>query len=531
MMGTNDLTENGERHWHCWVYTSEETLPRFLHGYAAPSYASPPLTPSSQHLCSGSIKEWYSALSSKQFEVLVHSLDNGCLDTTILGIDKLQIEIRFSQTSIQNALGSTAVQVDSYYSLDNREYELTRDNVLRVFGHLHWTTDHDGPEQFMHRLGTFDILHMPQTAEDDEPIVDIRLPFRDRPPTGPEKRNQFEIKRRQDIADQLHVGHVRLYCGKTPLQDSLYSLQPGCALFGPITTKDEFDRVQFWMFAEDGSLVHHEDSNWINVLSFQTSIQGHTVNYTDTLAERAKGTGDKDKLRNLSHVSIHSPEKPRVLNLATNNGFRQYHREMDERGKALFRSPSSARWFPKGISGSVDALLHLKTLIEQQGNKSSLIVDPFFDSKALECIVPRIGLRGIKLTIITNLRNIDPGTGVCTSSTDQKPIEILKQKLEQLRPLIHCDLRVINLLKADGSTEQIFHDRYLCLEPNDGKPTIYLLSNSMNAFAENYPFCMSKMDGEATENVYEYISGLTKIADPISGKELHCDFEWSKNER
>lgn len=530
-MATNDPKVQEERPWHCWIFMAGEESKRFLHGYAAPAYASPPLRPSSQHLSSGSIKEWYSALSSEQFEIFVHALKNGCLDTTILGIEMPQIEIRFSQTSIQNALSSTAVQVDSYYSLDNREYELTRDNVQRMFGHLHWTTDHDGPEQFMHRLGTFDIIHMPQTAEDDEPIVYIRLPFRDRPPSGPEKRNQFEIKRRQDIADQLHVGHIRLYCGTTPLQDSLYSLQPGCVLFGPVTTKDEFDRVQFWMFAEDGSLVHHEDSNWINVLSFQTSIQGHAVSYTDTLAERAKGTGDKDKLRNLSHVSIHSPEKPRVLNLATNNGFRQYHREMDERGKALFHSPSDSRWFSKGVSGSVDAVLHMKALIEKRGNKHALILDPFFDSKALECLVPRIGLRGLRLTIVSNLRNIDPGMGMSVNATEQMPVEHLKHRLEQLRQLIHCDLKVINLLKADGSPEQIFHDRYLCLEPNEGKPTIYLLSNSMNAFAENYPFCMSKMDGEAAENIYEYICALTKMVDPVSGKKLHCDFEWSKNER
>jgi hypothetical protein len=442
-----------------------------------------------------------------------------------------QINIRFSQTSIQNALGSTAVQVDSYYSLDDREYKLTRDSVQRMFGHLHWTTAHDGPEQFMHRLGTFDVIHIPQTAEEDEPIVDIRLPFREMSTTGVEKRNQFEIKRRHDIADQLHVGHVRLYCGKTPLQDSLYSLQPGCALFGPVTTKDEFDRVEFWMFTKDGLLVHHEDSNWINVLSFQTSIQGHTVSYTDALAVRAKGSGDRDKFRKLSVVSIHSPEKPRVLNLATSNGFRKYRREMDERGKALFHSPSTSRWFSKGVSGSVDALLHIKALIEKQGNKHSLIVDPFFDSKALECIVPRIGVRGLRLTIISNLRNIDPGTGICVNSTDPKPIDNLKNRLEQLRQIIHCDLKVINLLKTVGSTEQIFHDRYLCLESNDGKPTIYLLSNSTNAFAENYPFCMSKVDGEAAENIYEYIHALTKLVDPISGKQLHCDLEWSKNER
>jgi len=530
-MATNDPIAREERFWHCWIFIAGEESKRFLHGYAAPSYTSPPVSPSSQPLDSDSIIEWYSAMNSDQFEVFIRNLKLGCLDASILGVDTPKVEIRFSQTSIQNVLGSTAVPVDSYYSLDNSKYDLTRKSVQRMFGHLHRATNHDAPEQFMHRLGAFDVIHMPLAAEDDEPIVDIRMPVRERSTTRPEKRNQFEIKRRQDIANQPHAGHVRLYCGKTPLLDALYSLQPGCVLFGPITVKDEFDRVQFWMFAEDGSLVHHEDSNWINTVSFQMSVQGHTVKYTDALTEKAKGTGDKDKLRELSHVAVRSTDQPTMIHFATTNLFRQYHREMDERGKALFRSPSSARGFPKGVLGSINAVLHLKALIERQGGKRVWIIDPFFDGNALEMIVPRIGLQHLQMTVITNLSVIDPSTSRRVRNHDPKPVDTLRQRLEKLRNVIHCDLRVLNLLKAEGSAEQIFHDRYLCLETIEGKPNVYLLSNSMNAFTKNYPFCISQLDGDAADEVYKYIIKLSNKIDTETGETLHCDLEWSRHDR
>jgi len=524
-------TQDPKRYWHCWVYRTDSIPSKFFYGYAAQSHTLPTDTLEMVlQLESEDIVEHYIAPAPEDFEQFLERLEKGSLDLDILGFNLGVLPISYQQRSIQNTLGATAVSADSYYTFSANEVSPTAGSLRQMLGHLHHAGPYSEPERFMHRLGAFDIIHLPKCAEDEIPILDFRLPRLEFPPAKPRKRVQFEIERRADIAQKNHYAHVRLFCGDTVLSDAIYSLPAGCKVYGPVSSDDEFDRSQFWIFNNRWELVYHDYYYWNNSMMMTTSISGQSVAIEDALVESMKGVGDQAKVNKLKHVNVRSDDLESMTHFSTIHDFRDYQSNMFERGKAILKKHSHDRWFSKGPMGSSDAIIHIATLLDGNSIEEAWIVDPFFDVKALQLIAPRIGRRNLKLNVITSLSVIDPDTGEKTTDQDTPPLEILEQALPKLKKGIHCRLKVLNLLKREHSTRQAFHDRYICTKSKKEKATVYLLSNSLNSFMGDYPFCMSRMSGDAATALYEYIIHLSDKKDSASGKDLYCDFEWDSNE-
>jgi len=479
----------------------------------------------------GDIVEYYFAPSPEVAESFLQKRKEGSLDLSSLGFAEEQLDISFQQRSTQSALGSTAVVADSFFTFSANDIPIHTEGMRQMFRHLHDSGPFSTPEKFMYRLGAFDIIHMPDAAENPIPIVTFRLPRTERIPTKGRRRDQYEIERREDLAREKHTAHIRLFCGETLLADTIHQLQPGCITYGPISSNDEFDRSQFWLFDEGGSLVYQEDFYWLNSIGTTGSISGQQVSLNDTLVRRTKGVADKNQTARLQRVNVQSKGITSEVHFSTIHEFRNHQRTMLERGKALLKKPSKDRWFPKGPMGAVDAVLHIKALLEGRNVNEAWIVDPFFDVNALEAIATRIGRRDIKLTIVTSLNTIAPDSGEEVNTQDTAPVEILRRVLPKVRNAVHCRLKVLNLLRSKNAKRQAFHDRYLCTKNNDDQHAVYLLSNSLNSFMGDYPFCISRMSGEAETAVYEYILNLAAKKDAASGNDLYCNLEWDSHER
>lgn len=302
-------------------------------------------------------------------------------------------------------------------------------------------------------------------------------------------------------------------------------LPAGTEAFGPVEVSNEFDRTKLWIFNEEGELVHSDDFYWLNTIMLNSSLSGANVVIEDKLAKSVEGTGDKHRQKKITNVQSSSKASNMEIGFQSSKDFKNYQREMLERGKVVFESPSSDRWFPKGPLGACDSILYIKSLLEKDVEEA-WIVDPFFDKKALEAIVPRISKRDLTLTIITNLHSIDPENGELVGEDSPSLVNDLEQFAVKIKPFIHCHLRIINLLKSKNSPRQAFHDRYLCLKSNAGEFSVFLLSNSLNSFMGEYPFCMSRVGGDAARDLQEYIIMLANKKDPVSNRELYCNMEW-----
>lgn len=515
------------RYWHCWLYKTDTTPSQFIYGYAAPSHIK---TTSALPHCrkfSEGIIEHYLPLNLTRIQALLCGIKKDILDFERINVGLNSQRIKYKQTTVENALGTSAVQIKTYYTFAVPDIDFTPQQVKLLFNHLHTDAPYSEPEKFMHRIGCFDIIQLPAHSEDESPIVTLCLINKQAKKHTPTKRNQFQIKRRTDIAQHSHTAHIRLFCGNSLLSDSLYNLPAGQEASGIISSNDEFDKCQFWLFDNNSKLIHQDEAVWLNTISTGIAMGGAVISYEDSLVAKLMTSGNHDKANQLATVQVRSKETRSEIRISTLHEIRDYQNEMYERGKTLSNKFSDDRWYPKGLLGSADALPHLLQIIEHQQIKQAWIVDPFFDAKAFEAIVPRIGRRDIHLTVITNLNKIDPETGKGITTNSSSPKDKLKHALNTHSHLVHCHLKVLNLLRSPTSSKQAFHDRYLCLKHSKTSYTVYLLSNSMNSLMGfNYPFCISKMSGHAAESIAQYIMQLTTKTNPTSGQKLYCDLEW-----
>ncbi|MGH8138659.1 MAG: hypothetical protein ACREVV_10765 [Steroidobacteraceae bacterium] len=84
--------------------------------------------------------------------------------------------------------------------------------------------------------------------------------------------------------------------------------------------------------------------------------------------------------------------------------------------------------------------------------------------------------------------------------------------------------RFLNLVASGGA--QAFHDRYLLLRSTAGLARVFLLSNSVNKLAANWPFCISLLSGTARAEAELYIEGLRQGKDVTGSTHPMINFQW-----
>ena len=126
------------------------------------------------------------------------------------------------------------------------------------------------------------------------------------------------------------------------------------------------------------------------------------------------------------------------------------------------------------------------------------------------------------VTVVTSWTATNPDTGqrlVDRASAVTQLDAVLRNASQFLNP----HLSVINLA---NDMSQAFHDRYLLLYPRQGDPQVFLLSNSVNAMAANWPFCMSLLADDVRQQAQAYIEGLCRGVDITGSTNPTITFRW-----
>jgi hypothetical protein len=76
-----------------------------------------------------------------------------------------------------------------------------------------------------------------------------------------------------------------------------------------------------------------------------------------------------------------------------------------------------------------------------------------------------------------------------------------------------CGRISIYYIKRGDCTKQAFHDRYLCTLDQERTPRAYLLSNSLNKAAGDWPFCICELDRANSYQIHSYIQALLQGRD------------------
>ena len=190
--------------------------------------------------------------------------------------------------------------------------------------------------------------------------------------------------------------------------------------------------------------------------------------------------------------------------------------------------PSNDRWFPRTFDAQLGVIDHLNRLLDSGETREAVLVDPFFGEEALQRLVLRLTRTGLNLTIVACWGRTDPDTGAPVKGGAAAAVaegeRRLKPLLARIGPQIAPDLKLVNVVTGSGS--QAFHDRYLLLHPHSGPFQVFLLSNSINNAAANWPFCMSLLSGQARVEAKHYIDGLAQGRDVTGSTDPKISFKW-----
>lgn len=139
-------------------------------------------------------------------------------------------------------------------------------------------------------------------------------------------------------------------------------------------------------------------------------------------------------------------------------------------------------FFPKAIGKGYAFEWIIDSIVKN--SDTCTIVDTYFDSTAAIQLFKRI-TKPVKLTIITG-------------HLSQDTINQLVNALDNERRFFQCNITVYNLTRENN--KQLIHDRFILSDK------VYLLSNSLSAYAENAPFTVMPLDNETGEKVIHYFT-------------------------
>ena len=191
---------------------------------------------------------------------------------------------------------------------------------------------------------------------------------------------------------------------------------------------------------------------------------------------------------------------------------------------AAFTGGTKDRWFPRTFNSELDVISYFSELLADTEIAAATFVDPYVNGATIERLL-RLDCSGLTLTVLMSWTKTNADTGN-TQGEEQTRADLagLKAMLDLAGPHMSCDVRVRNIVGTDG--EQAFHDRYLMTRAKDGETKVYLLSNSLNAMAKNWPFCLSALSDPAKSDAANYIQELQNGKDIARETQPRTTFAW-----
>lgn len=451
------------------------------------------------------------------------ALSAGQLDaSSVLPLRKGQVRIAATRAILQSGLGQSGVRTVLHYTLPNiQDLVGAKDGALEgVLSVLQEQLGLPFKGAYAAHLGNFELFELHPWLDAQHPLIIEATPNPDLDRSRPQT---LEFCRLSTFAAAGHIAHIVGRVNGEVVLDRLVKLPPGERRV-PVAAPETLDEFDCRIFSEDGeTLLHFEQPRFFNRIGFNLAPVGRQMTIEDDLSNRAKSK-DKGLGSQASTVIVHSSHRS-MIGAPAPGSWRKFAEDMEQTIATHLPSPSEDKWFPRGIEGEVGAIAHLNRLIDGGQITKAILVDPWFGADALHQFVLRLSSQNVALTIITSWTDIDPDTNE-ELPPGESPTAKLEAALGKLQPFLTPRLTMLNLV--DGK-ERAFHDRYLLLYPHEYPAKVFLLSNSINKMAGNWPFAMSLLAPDVSRQVLRYIEALAAGTDVARNKSLAVNFRWPSN--
>ena len=408
-------------------------------------------------------------------------------------------------------------------SLSSRDYN---SRLVWILNNLQNHTGLSFKNAYIKRLGNFDIFSFPLGSVHTTPGIDIivkkNIQNNDVDPKG------IFIKRNNALSAEDHIAHVILRNGGEVIFDQIHKLhinQKESALFEAQETISEYEVKIYGNYGKN--LIFHERRSLVREIHLGMNLMGNTRIIQDKFSHKLRSDNRlKDLAEEVENTSSLTPDRLSIVGshksdpwiVAGNNIANYVHPKIVP--------PEKGRWFNKSIKGEAEAILHLRKLSDEAANHTVILADPFFGEISFMKWLLRLRNHNTFIQVITSLpldtdfkpnllhkikfflsrifkghRNVRNNKNL----SENESIPTLIRLCKYYQAIIPSNLQIINLRRGN---DQAFHDRYLVCIKNDGDVKVYMLSNSINKAAGNYPLCVVELSTGLSREVYEYLLEL-----------------------
>jgi hypothetical protein len=507
--------------WFCIAWIEREGGGGFVYGCAARSFHSEGWSDNVAFEISGEARliVYQSTVADENFTRFQDTLNAGNIDTvSVLPSKTIQARVAASRAILREALGQSGVRTQLHYTLPDVKALIgsAEGTLERVLSVLQEQLNLPFKGAYAGHLGNFEIFELHPWLDAPQPFLFEAVPNSNFDREGPQV---MEISRSPEIAAAEHTAHIVGRVNGEIILDRLIRLPKGERRM-PVHVQEMLDQFDFRVFSEDGTLLHSEQQSFLNRIGFVMAPIGRQMTIEDDLSSRA-GSQGKGLGSWASTVVVHSSHRS-MIGAPSAGSWQKFAEDMQQLVATDLPKPSEDRWIPRGIEGEVGAIAHLNHLINAGQITRAVLVDPWFGAEALQRFVLRLGSQGVQLTILTSWTDTDPDTNMILNP-GESPTAKLEAVLRQVETFLAPHLTMLNLV--DGK-DRAFHDRYLLLYPHDHAAKVFLLSNSINKVAGNWPFAMSLLAPDVSRQVQRYIEALCGGKDTARNKALTISFKW-----
>jgi hypothetical protein len=271
------------------------------------------------------------------------------------------------------------------------------------------------------------------------------------------------------------------------------------------TANEPMSRVIIWIWdSENGNLIFSEDLTLMMGISINMNYSSPAYKISDPWTKKLLMSASNRSnvvMQKIESVTRSTPDRAITIRSDTANIIDTAMEEANTLFSGYRREQCCGAFIANaGKDGEINSFLKVREYIEQSSVKTVVIADPYFSVQAAAKLLTRISRTDVRIDVITCLGMTDPDTGeesdVCTAC---------RKFLADHAGVFHNNLSVCNLRRGN---KPVFHDRYLIRYHDNGKIDGFLLSNSLNAMGQAYPFVIAPMEHEVCLEVCDYINWM-----------------------
>lgn len=452
-------------------------------------------------------------ISATAGRAVLERLEAGTIDLRPAGLQIASTQVRARRETLDLVLGDPAATLTAHYGLP--DVGALAKAAGGLSGLLQILEEHLGlpfRERLKAHLGNLDVV----TFGNDPPEPAIATDVEPAP-------RRLIVRRRAPWSGARQWAHLHARNRDESLEDVLFELPAGEDIVEHPLPPDVGSFAVRIFPAAGGRRIFWESATLVRRIDVNGRVRASELRVQDPLTSRM-ASAPKEVRQRAEMRSGYGSFRTRS---EADDG--RIDAQLDAIAALLGgEAPDSVdRFFERTLVDEIGVIEHLNALMDGGRLRRAVLVDPFFGEEAFSRLVMRLESHDLELVVVTSWAAKHPDTAERLPGDSQQALDNnvrrLRALLDRVRPLVPPRLTVRNLVHG---SEQAFHDRYLLLEAHEGGDTIYLLSNSINNMAANWPFCMAAIGGRAGERAAAYVKGLAAGEDITAEAQPVTNFLW-----